>query len=173
MVSNGTGAVQDYLLALSACCSALLRVICVQQVSIRSHSGAAEGKSARQRQGEAACTFVPYQAVTVACLQVALQQADYAAWNIWACINKRPLLPFKYQHLGELMSLGNGGAFRLPITFPEGAQRCALDLSLQRLYSENLARFCRLHSRALILHDTYLCGSAHTLSFHNPWRQVV
>lgn len=28
--------------------------------------------------------------------QVAFQQADYAAWNLWAAINGRPLLPFRY-----------------------------------------------------------------------------
>lgn len=38
--------------------------------------------------------------------QVAFQQSDYVAWNLWAAINRRPLLPFKYQHLGEAMSLG-------------------------------------------------------------------
>ena len=38
--------------------------------------------------------------------QVAFQQADYVAWNVWAGINRRPLLPFKYQHLGDMMSLG-------------------------------------------------------------------
>ncbi|MEM0914660.1 MAG: FAD-dependent oxidoreductase [Planctomycetota bacterium] len=38
--------------------------------------------------------------------QVAFQQADYAAWNLWAAINGRQLLPFRYQHLGEMMSLG-------------------------------------------------------------------
>ena len=37
---------------------------------------------------------------------MAFQQADYVAWNVWAAINRRPLLPFKYQHLGEAMSLG-------------------------------------------------------------------
>ncbi len=26
--------------------------------------------------------------------QSALQQADYAAWNIWASLSDRPLLPF-------------------------------------------------------------------------------
>ena len=39
-------------------------------------------------------------------LQVAFQQADYVAWNLWSAINNRPLLPFKYQHLGDMMSLG-------------------------------------------------------------------
>jgi NADH dehydrogenase len=38
--------------------------------------------------------------------QVAFQQADYAAWNIWASLTNRPLLPFRYQQLGEMMTLG-------------------------------------------------------------------
>jgi demethylphylloquinone reductase len=38
--------------------------------------------------------------------QVALQQADYCAWNIWATLNGRPLLPFRYQSLGEMLTLG-------------------------------------------------------------------
>ena len=39
------------------------------------------------------CPYIPSTA------QVAFQQADYAAWNIWSAVNARPLLPFKYQHL--------------------------------------------------------------------------
>eukprot|EP00958_Prasinococcus_capsulatus_P015636 scaffold1670_cov370-Prasinococcus_capsulatus_cf.AAC.7 len=35
--------------------------------------------------------------------QVAFQQADYAAWNIFASISGRPLLPFRYQNLGVMM----------------------------------------------------------------------
>jgi NADH dehydrogenase FAD-containing subunit len=51
--------------------------------------------------------------------QVAFQQADYAAWNVWASVVGRPLLPFKYQHLGEMMSLGAGdGALTLPVGVP-------------------------------------------------------
>lgn len=47
---------------------------------------------------------------------MAFQQADYVAWNLWASINRRPLLPFKYQHLGEMMSLGRArGAVTLPV----------------------------------------------------------
>lgn len=42
--------------------------------------------------------------------QSALQQADYAAWNIWASLTDRPLLPFHYQHLGEMMTLGTDNA---------------------------------------------------------------
>ncbi|MDJ0618262.1 MAG: NAD(P)/FAD-dependent oxidoreductase [Calothrix sp. MO_192.B10] len=38
--------------------------------------------------------------------QVAFQQADYTAWNIWASLTNRPLLPFRYQNLGEMMALG-------------------------------------------------------------------
>jgi len=51
--------------------------------------------------------------------QVAFQQADYVAWNIWASINQRPLLRFSYQHLGDMMSLGaTKGAVTLPIPVP-------------------------------------------------------
>jgi NADH:ubiquinone reductase (non-electrogenic) len=38
--------------------------------------------------------------------QAALQQADYCAWNLWASVTERPLLPFRYQPLGEMMALG-------------------------------------------------------------------
>jgi len=38
--------------------------------------------------------------------QVAFQQADYCAWNVYASMQGRPLLPFRYQHLGEMLSLG-------------------------------------------------------------------
>ncbi|MGG6267296.1 NAD(P)/FAD-dependent oxidoreductase [Leptolyngbya sp. AN03gr2] len=38
--------------------------------------------------------------------QAAFQQADYTGWNIWASLSDRPLLPFRYQYLGEMMTLG-------------------------------------------------------------------
>ena len=38
--------------------------------------------------------------------QVAFQQSDYCAWNIWASLTGRPMLPFRYQPLGEMMTLG-------------------------------------------------------------------
>jgi len=38
--------------------------------------------------------------------QSAIQQADYCAWNIWASLTRRPLLPFRYRPLGEMMTLG-------------------------------------------------------------------
>ena len=53
--------------------------------------------------------------------QVAFQQADYVAWNLWAAINRRPLLRFQYQHLGDMMSLGRSeGAVALPFGPPAG-----------------------------------------------------
>lgn len=46
--------------------------------------------------------------------QVAFQQADFAGWNIWAAINDRPLLPFRFQNLGEMMTLGRFDAAVTP-----------------------------------------------------------
>lgn len=42
--------------------------------------------------------------------QGAFQQADYAGWNVWASLSDRPLLPFRYQNLGEMMTLGTDNA---------------------------------------------------------------
>lgn len=42
--------------------------------------------------------------------QVAFQQSDYCAWNLWASYNNRPLLSFRYQPLGEMMTLGTDNA---------------------------------------------------------------
>ena len=42
--------------------------------------------------------------------QVAIQQADYTAWNIWASLTGRPLLQFRYFSLGEMMTLGTDNA---------------------------------------------------------------
>ncbi len=38
--------------------------------------------------------------------QAAFQQADYVGWNIWGDLTGRPTLPFRYQPLGEMMTLG-------------------------------------------------------------------
>ncbi|WCJ37726.1 Alternative NAD(P)H-ubiquinone oxidoreductase C1 chloroplastic/mitochondrial [Euphorbia peplus] len=51
--------------------------------------------------------------------QVAFQQADFAGWNLWAAINGRPLLPFRFQNLGEMMTLGTNDAAISP-SFIEG-----------------------------------------------------
>lgn len=42
--------------------------------------------------------------------QVAFQQSDYCAWNLWAQITGRPLLSFKYYNLGEMLVLGTDNA---------------------------------------------------------------
>lgn len=51
--------------------------------------------------------------------QVAFQEADYAGWNLWAAINDRPLLPFRYQNLGEMMTLGRNDA-AVTLSFIDG-----------------------------------------------------
>lgn len=38
--------------------------------------------------------------------QVAVQEAEYAAWNTWASIAAKSKMPYKYTHLGEMMVLG-------------------------------------------------------------------
>jgi demethylphylloquinone reductase len=63
--------------------------------------------------------------------QAAFQQADYTAWNIWASLTNRPLLPFRYQPLGEMMTLGidnatlTGLGIKLEGTFAYLARRLA------------------------------------------------
>ena len=42
--------------------------------------------------------------------QVAFQQSDYCAWNVWASLEEKPLLPFQYQPLGEMLALGSDSA---------------------------------------------------------------
>lgn len=42
--------------------------------------------------------------------QAAIQAADYCGWNLWATIGDRPLLPFRYENLGEAMALGKDNA---------------------------------------------------------------
>jgi demethylphylloquinone reductase len=42
--------------------------------------------------------------------QSALQQSDFVAWNVWSSLTDRPLLPFDYTNLGEMMTLGTDNA---------------------------------------------------------------
>jgi demethylphylloquinone reductase len=42
--------------------------------------------------------------------QVAFQQSDFVAWNIWSSLTDRPLLPFNYTNFGEMMTLGSDNA---------------------------------------------------------------
>ena len=39
--------------------------------------------------------------------QVALQQADYAAWNVLSAAQGKALLPVRYQHLGSMATYGD------------------------------------------------------------------
>jgi demethylphylloquinone reductase len=56
--------------------------------------------------GDAAdCTDANGEKVA-ATAQVAFQQADFCAWNLWASIVNKPALPFRYQPLGEMLALG-------------------------------------------------------------------
>lgn len=42
--------------------------------------------------------------------QAAFQQSDFTAWNIWASLTGRPLLPFRYKNMGEMLALGTDNA---------------------------------------------------------------
>lgn len=42
--------------------------------------------------------------------QAAFQQSDFVAWNIWASLTGRPLLPLRYQPMGEMLVLGTDNA---------------------------------------------------------------
>ncbi len=42
--------------------------------------------------------------------QAAFQESDFVAWNVWSSLTDRPLLPFRYINLGEMMTLGNDNA---------------------------------------------------------------
>jgi demethylphylloquinone reductase len=42
--------------------------------------------------------------------QSAFQQAECAGWNLWASSNQKSLMPFRYNHLGEMLTLGKDSA---------------------------------------------------------------
>jgi NADH dehydrogenase FAD-containing subunit len=41
-------------------------------------------------------TTNPHSLTPCCTSQVAFQQADFTGWNLWAAINDRPLLPFRF-----------------------------------------------------------------------------
>jgi demethylphylloquinone reductase len=55
------------------------------------------------------CTDASGQTVPTTA-QAAFQQADFAGWNLWASLTGRSRLPFRYQHLGEMLTLGTDNA---------------------------------------------------------------
>ncbi|KAJ3695866.1 hypothetical protein LUZ60_001243 [Juncus effusus] len=69
--------------------------------------------------GDSAALRDPSGKLLPSTAQVAFQQADFAGWNLWAAINDRPLLPFRFQNLGEMMILGKNDAAVTP-SFIEG-----------------------------------------------------
>ena len=84
------------------------RVFALGDNSIQREHEKTKGKSTSEESEEKPATA-----------QVAFQAADYCAWNVWSAINKRPLLPFRYQHLGDMMTLGNKEA---AVQFPIGEE---------------------------------------------------
>jgi demethylphylloquinone reductase len=60
--------------------------------------------------GDLAETLDQSGKAVAATAQSAMQQADFAAWNIWASSTGRSLLPFHYKNLGEMMALGKDSA---------------------------------------------------------------
>jgi demethylphylloquinone reductase len=60
--------------------------------------------------GDAAAILDPTGEYIPSTAQVAFQQADFVAWNVWSSLTDRPLLPFKYTNLGEMMVLGDNNA---------------------------------------------------------------
>jgi NADH dehydrogenase len=57
--------------------------------------------------GDAAAVLDASGQPVPATAQAAFQQAGYCAWNLWALLTQeRPLLPFRYFSLGEMLSLG-------------------------------------------------------------------
>lgn len=66
--------------------------------------------------------------------QAAFQQADYTGWNIWASITKKPLLPFRYVALGEMMTLGIDNATLTGLGIQLNGQFAHLARRLMYLY---------------------------------------
>jgi NADH dehydrogenase len=60
--------------------------------------------------GDLASCFDSNANLVPATAQVAFQQSQYCAWNIWASLNQKALVPFSYIPLGEFISLGIDGA---------------------------------------------------------------
>jgi len=60
--------------------------------------------------GDAAKCDAATGSETPSTAQAAMQQADYAAWNVRASLRGEKLLPFRFQDLGEMLSLGDDSA---------------------------------------------------------------
>jgi demethylphylloquinone reductase len=60
--------------------------------------------------GDAAAIIDPEGQTIPTNAQVAFQESDFVAWNVWSSLTDRPLLPFSYTNLGEMMVLGDDNA---------------------------------------------------------------
>ncbi|PSB58890.1 NAD(P)/FAD-dependent oxidoreductase [Chamaesiphon polymorphus] len=60
--------------------------------------------------GDAAAVLAPHGESMPPNAQVAFQQSDFVAWNVWSSLTNRPLLPFQYTNLGEMLTLGDDNA---------------------------------------------------------------
>ena len=69
-----------------------------------------EGRDDIYALGDVADCYDENENTLPATAQVAFQQSDYCAWNLWASSSNRPLLSFRYQALGEMMTLGTDNA---------------------------------------------------------------
>lgn len=69
-----------------------------------------EGRDDIYALGDVADCYDEQGNILPATAQVAFQQSDYCAWNLWASATNRPLLSFRYQPLGEMMTLGMDNA---------------------------------------------------------------
>ena len=88
-----------------------------------------EGRDDIYALGDVADCYDEHGKPLAATAQVAFQQSDYCAWNLWASATNRPLLSFRYQPLGEMMTLGvdnaaiNGLGLKLDGPFAYVARR--------------------------------------------------
>ena len=82
--------------------------------------------------------------------QVAFQQADYVAWNVWAAVAERPLLPFKYQHIGDMMTTGAADA---AVALPVG------DVTVDGVAGAALRRAAYLYRMPTDAHRARLAGA--------------
>lgn len=74
--------------------------------------------------------------------QAAFQEADYCAWNLWASLSDRPLLPLRYQNLGEMMTLG-----------VDNATLCGLGLKLEGPLAQAARRLVYLYRLPTLNHQ--------------------
>ncbi|MBD2310335.1 NAD(P)/FAD-dependent oxidoreductase [Desertifilum sp. FACHB-1129] len=74
--------------------------------------------------------------------QAAFQEADYCAWNLWASLSDRPLLPLRYQNLGEMMTLG-----------VDNATLCGLGLKLEGPLAQVARRLVYLYRLPTLNHQ--------------------